>query len=113
MIDTPKSKWSNLIQIYRMMFKYWYHMVMGLITMFFFALFSGVSITLFIPLFDYVFNPNRPNIIHHRYDEFLRAVPEVFRSFGAEHGSLFKIRSLEGFAPLWEGMKALMLQTDS
>lgn len=22
-----KSKWSNLIQIYRMMFKYWFHMV--------------------------------------------------------------------------------------
>ncbi len=113
MIDTPKSKWSNLIQIYRMMFKYWFHMVMGLVTMLFYALFSGVSITLLIPLFDYVFNPNKPLILYHRYDEFLQALPKVFSDFSVTHGSIFQVRSLDALKPLWEALKDIMMHTNS
>lgn len=113
MTDTLKSKWSNLIQIYRMMFKYWFYMVMGLVTMLFYALFSGISVTLLIPLFDYVFNPNKPLIIYHNYSEFLPAVQRAFAEFSQKHGSVFSIRSLDSLSPLWESLKALMLQTDS
>jgi len=108
-----KSKWSNLIQIYRMMFKYWFHMVMGLITMLFYALFSGISITLLIPLFDYVFNPNKPLIIYHRYDEFLRAIPPLLANYSSKHGAIFRIRSLDSLSPLWDSVKDLMMHTDS
>lgn len=41
--------------IFKLTFKYWKLMVFGMITMILFALFNSVSITLAIPMFDYVF----------------------------------------------------------
>lgn len=107
------SKWSNLIQIYRMMFKYWFHMIMGLITMFCFAIFSGISITLMIPLFDYVFKPGKTGIIYQHYDQFLIACGKAVTDFTAQYGSLFSIRSLDAFTPLWTDIQQIMLKTDS
>lgn len=111
--NIPKSKWSNLIQIYRMMFRYWVSMLMGLLAMLLYALFSGVSITILIPLFDYVFNPNKPLVIFNRYDEFLSAASRSISEFAAARGSLLKISSINDYAPLWESLKDIMLHTNS
>lgn len=109
---TP-STWSNLLQIYRIMFRYWYFMLSGLLATLFFAFFSGVSITLVIPLFDFVFNPDKQVILYHSYDTFLTALWGSLESFFSESGGLFAIRSLSSLAPLWESVKTIMMQTDS
>jgi len=95
------------------MFRYWFNMLMGLITMLLFAFFSGVSITILIPLFDYVFNPTKPDIIHHTSAQFLSATGDAITTFTSQHGSLLAFRSLSDYTPLWESFKQIMTQTDS
>ncbi|PKN75311.1 MAG: hypothetical protein CVU49_03335 [Candidatus Cloacimonetes bacterium HGW-Cloacimonetes-2] len=108
----PKRN-ANLMLILKMMLNYWYYGLMGLITMLFFAFFSGVSITIVIPLFDYVFKSDKPVILYHSYDAFLQALWARIGDFTAQSGSLLKLRSLDELAPLWESIKDLMVQTDS
>ncbi len=107
------SRWKNLIQIYGMMFRYWFHMLMGLLTMLLYAFFSGVSITVLIPLFDYVFNPSKPDVIHQTSAQFLSATGEAISSFTSQYGSLFAFRSLSYYSPLWESLQQIMMQTNS
>ncbi|MBW6514754.1 MAG: ABC transporter ATP-binding protein/permease [Candidatus Syntrophosphaera sp.] len=108
-----KGNWSDLIQIYRMMFRYWHILVTGLVAMLFFALFSGISITLVIPLFDYVFNPNKTGLIYHDPSSFLSAVGVAWGQFISSSGNIFAIKSLGDLAPFWESLKEIMLRTDS
>lgn len=110
---SKKSKLSDVALIYRMMFKYWYILVAGLIAMLLFALFSGVSITLAIPLFDFVFNPNKPAILYPTATSFLSALGNLARDFWTHSGGLSGIHGAGSLAPLWQGMKELMLRTDS
>jgi subfamily B ATP-binding cassette protein MsbA len=107
------GKMSNLIQIYRMMFRYWYLLLSGLVAMLLFAFFSGVSITLVIPLFDYVFSPGKTEILYRDPGEFLRAIQGAWTAFAHSQGGLFGVRSLNDLAPLWENLKEIMLKTDS
>lgn len=108
-----QTKWNNLIQIYRMMFRYWYVLVTGLLAMLLYAFFSGVSITLVIPLFDYVFKSNAAAIQYPDYSSFLGAVGSTIREFFTQSGSIISIRSLKALGPLWENLKDIMLHTDS
>ena len=108
----PQRK-TNLMLIFSVMLKYWYHGVMGLITMLFFAFFSGVSITLVIPLFDYVFKAQKVEILYPSYDSFLRAASSAIAQFHQNIGSWLSIRSLDQLKPLLEQLKAIMLHTDS
>jgi len=107
---TP-SRWTNVILIYRMMLRYWHLMLAGIVGMLFFAFFNGASVTLMIPLFDYVFNPNKNAIIFHNWQAFLQAMGSMLQSHVANFGGL--VPALQNYAPLWENSKAIMLQTDS
>jgi len=104
---------GNLALLYGMMFRYWPYIIAGLVTMVLFALFSGVSITVLVPLFDYVFNPNKPPIEYHNTSEILAALSQAFSSFGDSIGSIWQIRGLGEISPLWESLKELMLVSDS
>ncbi|MEF3694623.1 MAG: ABC transporter ATP-binding protein [Candidatus Cloacimonadota bacterium] len=110
--DKGKRK-ANLKLIFGMMLKYWYHGLMGLITMLLFAFFSGISITIVIPLFDYVFKPGRTDIIYTSYDQFLSALWNATGSFLNARGGIFSIRGLDDLAPLWQEMQDIMLHTES
>jgi subfamily B ATP-binding cassette protein MsbA len=100
---------SNLFLLYRMMFRYWPFIIAGLGTMLLYALFSGVSVTILVPLFDYVFNPNKPAPIYENSSEILSAFSQALQGFG----SLSQVRGAADLAPLWEEMKKLMLHSDS
>jgi ABC-type multidrug transport system fused ATPase/permease subunit len=104
---------GNLALLYRMMLKYWPYIVAGLISMVLFALFSGVSVTILVPLFDYVFNPNKANIEYDTVGEILSALSSTVGDFMAEVGSIWRIKGISGLAPLWEELKELMLVSDS
>ena len=108
----PQRK-TNLLLVFRVMLKYWYHGVMGLITMLLFAFFSGVSITLVIPLFDYVFKAQKVEILYPAYDSFLAAAGKAIATFQPRGGSWLGIRSLEELKPLWTQLQDIMLHTDS
>ena len=111
--STTRTKWSNLIQIYRMMFRYWHILLMGLVAMLLYALFSGISITLVIPLFDYVFRASPVPVQYHDAGAFIQELLGRIGGFFAETGSVFSIRNLNDLTPLWESIKDLMQHTDS
>jgi len=93
------------------MLRYWHLMLAGTVAMLFFAFFNGASVTLIIPLFDYVFNPNKNLILYHNWQSFLQAMGSMVQSHVASFGGL--LSALQNYAPLWENTKTIMLQTDS
>ncbi len=112
-IDAPRGSWKNLVQIYRIMFRYWGYMLSGILTMLLFALFSGISITLVIPLFDYVFAPGKTDILYHNPTAFVSETISLVADFLATRGGVFSISSLKDLAPLWMDLQDVMLHTDS
>ncbi|MDD3534632.1 MAG: ABC transporter ATP-binding protein [Candidatus Cloacimonetes bacterium] len=104
---------NKVLLLGRIMLRYWPYMVAGLLAMILFALFSGFSITLLVPLFDYVFNPNKPEILYHNSAEVLAQLKEIYLSYISQIGSLWQIRSLQDLSPLWESLKDLMLVSSS
>ena len=60
------------------MFHHWVYLVTGIIFMLGFALFSGISITAVIPLFDYVFRAEDKEFVYKTAAEFFGAVKPVF-----------------------------------
>lgn len=112
-IDAPRGSLKNLAQIYRVMFRYWYYMLFGILAMLLFAIFSGISITLVIPVFDFVFTPAKVEILYHTPAAFLEAMGNLIESYFATHGGLFAMGGLKGLAPLWQDLQQLMLHTDS
>jgi subfamily B ATP-binding cassette protein MsbA len=94
-----------------MMLHYWIYLVTGITAMMGFAFFNGISITLIIPLFDYVFNQNKVNVLYTDWSGFSAAAAEMLsRHFSASGGF---ISGLQNYSPLWESTKTLMLQTSS
>ena len=104
--------WPNLRQIYAIMFRYWPLLVSGLLATLLYAIFSGVSVTLVIPLFDYVFRPGGGNPVYTDLGGFLGAVGSAWGSFWAGAGGLFSLRGLKSLAPLWEELQKVMLDTE-
>jgi len=51
------TQWTNLKRIYGIMFRYWGFVLGGVITMLFYALLNGVSITMIVPVLDVVLKP--------------------------------------------------------
>ena len=96
-----------------MMFRYWPYVIAGLISMVLFALFSGVSVTVLVPLFDYVFTPQEVAIVHHNPAEIFSALSADISGFVQSQGSLFKLRSFSQLSPLWEALKETMMISDS
>ncbi|MCB5285824.1 MAG: ABC transporter ATP-binding protein/permease [Candidatus Cloacimonetes bacterium] len=104
------SAWPDLRQIYAIMFRYWPLLVSGLLATLLYAIFSGISVTLVIPLFDYVFKPASGQLVYTDLGGFLGALGAAWSSFWQSAGGVF---SLEGLAPLWEEVQKIMLATDS
>ncbi len=104
--------WKDLRQIYAIMFRYWPLLIAGMLAMLLYALFSGISITLVIPLFDYVFKPSGGEIFHSSLSGFSGALGAAWDSFWQGAGSIFSLGGLRGLAPLWHEIQKVMLATD-
>lgn len=112
-IDAPRGSWKNLAQIYGIMFRYWGYMLSGILTMLLFALFSGISITLVIPLFDFVFAPGKTEILYSTPSAFVSEVGRMASEFLSAQGGIFGISGIRDLAPLWKQLQDVMLHTDS
>ncbi len=95
------------------MLRHWGYLASGLLFMFGFALFSGASITLAIPLLDNVFKKGDQQIIHTDISSFLQAAQKTIIEFTQTQGSLINIRSKDVLEPLLERLNEILLQTDA
>ena len=75
-----------------------------------YAVLSGVSITLVIPLFDYIFMPNRTvEPVYTNLSEFTEAILDIFSKSTAEVHVVF---SREFFQNLWHNTEQVLSLTD-
>ncbi|MFO7660578.1 MAG: ABC transporter ATP-binding protein [Candidatus Cloacimonadaceae bacterium] len=52
------TAWANLKKIYAIMFRYWWFVLGGIVTMLLYAAMNGISITMIVPVLDVVLKPN-------------------------------------------------------
>ena len=104
---------KDIIRIVNIMLNHWGYLVSGLFFMIGFALFSGTSVTLAIPLMDNVFKSSSDLIIYKDLASFLEAIQNAVAQFVASHGSLFQIISRDALEPLLNDLNTVMMHTDS
>ncbi|MEA1972042.1 MAG: ABC transporter ATP-binding protein [Candidatus Cloacimonadota bacterium] len=75
---------KNFVRLYKIMLNHWPYLLIGLFFMIGFAFFSGISITMVVPLFDDVFIPNKPNVqiveFQQFFNEFKLLLDNTFHS---------------------------------
>lgn len=87
---------KNVKIITSKIFKYKTNLVVGIITMIFFALFSGATITLLVPLFDYVFSNLEREVIYTNAPEIAQALSKNTRDFiGSGEFNIFDRNSVD------------------
>lgn len=94
------------------MLSYWAYLISGLFFMFGFAFFSGASVTMVIPLMDYVFTRGESAPVYFKFSEFYNAIKEVANKFLSDTNSLFDLLKEEIRQPLSDEIKNVMSQTD-
>jgi len=104
---------KDIMRIIKIMLTHWGYLVSGIFFMLWFALFSGTSVTLAIPLMDNVFKSSSDMILYKDTSSFFVAMQNAIVQFIAAHGSLFQITSKEALEPLLDSLNTVMLHTDS
>ena len=94
------------------MLHYWGYLAAGLFFMFGYALFSGVSIMMAIPLLDNVFKSVKANIVYTNSSSFLAAIKHLFSEFILRHGSIFALTEKMNYRPFLAKLKAILSATD-
>lgn len=103
---------KNLWRLYKIMLRHWGYLVVGFIFMFGYALLSGVSITMVIPLFNFVFKPRTGAAVYKSVGEFFLAIKQLLAQVlaGAQHFVSFFEK--ETYQPLQEGINRIFAATD-
>ena len=94
------------------MLHHWGYLVAGLFFMLGFAFFSGVSITMAIPLFDYVFTASRAEIIYWDFSTFSNAFANTLSEFFAQNSSISALTNKDALEPLSVKVKEILSVTD-
>ena len=100
---------KNIIFIYKVMLKYWISFVTGVIFMLGYALFSGISVMMAIPLLDYVFKSSNRVVEYKEFLPFIKAVGNVFKEYVSAHG--FSINK-DALAPYAKELKSVLSHSD-
>ena len=103
---------KNLFSLYKIMLRYWVYMVVGLIFMFGYASLSGATITMVIPLFDYVFGAREAAAIYTNLAQFSDAIGRLLDSLYLQLKSIFSFSHNTNFGPLLDEFKKILSQTD-
>ena len=94
------------------MLHHWGYLVVGLFFMLGFAFFSGVSITMAIPLFDYVFIESRTEIIYQNFSTFSNAIANALSEFFAQNPNISALTNKAALEPLSAKVKEILSVTD-
>jgi len=103
---------GNLGKIYRITLERWGSIVIGFICAIGFAIFSGVSILMVIPLLDNVFSGDKHVIVYHNYTEFQHALGSLIREFMAGADSIQHILDKAYYEPILDRFDLVMQQSD-
>ncbi len=104
---------KNLLRLYKIASRYWGFFVGGLITMVLYAMFSGVSVTMAIPLFDYVFVVDKTHVQYTDVPSVLNAMTEQIQTFLAAHPGIGSLTDTSELGPLIANLKEIMAVSDS
>ncbi len=104
---------KDLLRLYKIASRYWGYFVGGLVTMIFYAMFSGVSVTMAIPLFDYVFVVDKTHVQYTDMSSVLHAMSEQIQTFFAAHSGFSILTDMSALSPLFTDLKAIMAVSDS
>ena len=104
---------KDIIRIIKIMLSHWGYLVSGLFFMLGFALFSGTSITLVIPLMDNVFKSSSDLILYNDATSFFVAIQDSITQFITTNGSFLQLTNKEALEPLLDNLNTIMLHTDS
>jgi subfamily B ATP-binding cassette protein MsbA len=94
------------------MLKHWQYMVAGLFFMIGFAFFSGISITMAIPFFDYIFSNNSSTIIYKDFPSFSQAISQVLVDFSASQNNFVSLFHKEIYKSLGDQLDQVLSKTD-
>ncbi|MBN1326568.1 MAG: hypothetical protein JW996_01330, partial [Candidatus Cloacimonetes bacterium] len=103
---------KNILKIYRVMLRHWGYLISGLLFMLGFAFFSGISITLAIPLFDYVFADNKVEILYRDFSSFYHALSHAVITFFQNLPDIKEIFHKETLIQLADLLKEVLIKTD-
>lgn len=102
---------KNLRRIYATMFQSWPLLIFGTVAMLLYAIFSGISVTLVIPLFDYVFKPGDGGFTVNTVSELFGALGQAWQSFWGGGGNGFPRGGISALSPLWDQVRQIMLNS--
>ena len=103
---------KNLFRLYKIMLRHWGYMVVGLIFMFGYAALSGVTITMVIPLFDYVFAKRDVTTIYNNLSQFSSAWGRLIAEFKTQITNIFSASATSDFKPVLGELEKILSQTD-
>jgi len=103
---------KNLLKLYKIMLRYWGYLVVGIIFMFGYAALSGVSLTMVIPLFDYVFTQRTTATVYNTLSQFSDAMGAIAARFLVQLKYVFSFHETAAFKPLLAELKTILSLTD-
>ncbi|MCF7911613.1 MAG: ABC transporter ATP-binding protein/permease [Candidatus Cloacimonetes bacterium] len=103
---------KNLKKIYLIMLHRWGYVLGGLFFTLGFALFSGVSILMVIPLLDNVFVTDKPAVLYHSFPQFWLAVQQMLSNSISELGGIKTLLTDRSYQPVLDNLALIMKQSD-
>jgi subfamily B ATP-binding cassette protein MsbA len=103
---------KDLLQLYKIMLRYWVYLVVGFIFMFGYAGLSGISITMVIPLFDHVFAPRETTAIYSNLSEFSNAFGRITTELFVQIKKVISCSETSSFKPLLAELEEILSLTD-
>ncbi len=103
---------KNVSRIYKIVLHHWIFLIFGLIFMIGFALFSGVSVMMAIPLLDYVFKSDQSQVLYTNFPAFSEAVKENYLKFVSQQESIFALFDKANYEPFLKQLGSILKQTD-
>lgn len=105
---------KNALRLYKIMLQHWGFLISGVFFMLGFAVFSGVGVTMVIPLFDYVFGSrDKSKIAIDDLPEFFAGVKKVFHEITeSADGLISQVMAIFNDATILEKFKELLAATD-
>ena len=104
---------KHLRKVYSIVFQHWGLLLLGLVTMVIYAVMQGFSITVLVPLFDYVLVPNKEAVLYTTLPQFTQALWGLVQQYNATHGGWGAWLDFEHLKPLWADTQQLLAHADA
>lgn len=103
---------KNLKKLFKIMLHHWGYLLAGFFFMLGFAAFSSVSLTMAIPLFDFVFKANPELISIHTFPVFQAELLNSINTDVTNHGGMFNLLENNNYKHLLDGVSDVFSRTD-